>query len=73
MYVFCCSYAHNVTAAGKWLAFVSTNVETANPGACARARARVCVCVFVCVRVLVLRHCATCLPHLSSPVCCMHY
>lgn len=33
MYVFCCSYAHNVTAAGKWLAFVQTNVETANPGA----------------------------------------
>ncbi|KAF5842230.1 GDP dissociation inhibitor [Dunaliella salina] len=33
MYVFCCSYAHNVSAAGKWLAFVSTNVETPNPEA----------------------------------------
>jgi len=31
MYVFCCSYAHNVSASGKWLAFVSTNVETPNP------------------------------------------
>lgn len=33
MYVFCSSYAHNVCANGKWLAFVSTNVETANPEA----------------------------------------
>jgi Rab GDP dissociation inhibitor len=33
MYVFCCSYAHNVSASGKWLAFVSTNVETPNPEA----------------------------------------
>lgn len=33
MYVFCCSYAHNVAAHGKWLAFVSTTVETANPEA----------------------------------------
>ncbi|KAJ9516885.1 hypothetical protein QJQ45_027321 [Haematococcus lacustris] len=33
MYVFCCSYAHNVAANGKWLAFVSTTVETANPEA----------------------------------------
>lgn len=33
MYVFCSSYAHNVCANGKWLAFVSTTVETANPEA----------------------------------------
>lgn len=33
MYVFCCSYAHNVAANGKWLAFVSTTVETDNPEA----------------------------------------
>jgi Rab GDP dissociation inhibitor len=33
MYVFCSSYAHNVCANGKWIAFVSTNVETANPEA----------------------------------------
>ncbi|GBF90185.1 guanosine nucleotide diphosphate dissociation inhibitor [Raphidocelis subcapitata] len=33
MYVFCCSYAHNVAANNKWLAFVSTTVETANPEA----------------------------------------
>mmetsp|Transcript_9564 Transcript_9564/g.16904 ORF Transcript_9564/g.16904 Transcript_9564/m.16904 type:complete len:445 (+) Transcript_9564:56-1390(+) len=33
MYVFCCSYAHNVAASNKWLAFVSTTVETANPEA----------------------------------------
>jgi Rab GDP dissociation inhibitor len=33
MYVFCCSFAHNVAANGKWLAFVSTTVETANPEA----------------------------------------
>lgn len=31
IYVFCCSYAHSVAPMGKWLAFVSTNVETANP------------------------------------------
>jgi len=31
MYVFGCSYAHNVCAKGKYLAFVSTTVETANP------------------------------------------
>lgn len=31
MYVFCCSYAHNVAPTGKWLAFVSTTVESANP------------------------------------------
>lgn len=33
MYVFCCSYAHNVAAANKWVAFVSTTVETSNPEA----------------------------------------
>lgn len=33
MYVFCCSYAHNVASQGKYLAFVSTTVETANPEA----------------------------------------
>lgn len=33
MYVFCCSSAHNVCARDKWLAFVSTTVETANPEA----------------------------------------
>jgi Rab GDP dissociation inhibitor len=33
MYVFCCSYAHNVAANNKWVAFVSTNVETSNPEA----------------------------------------
>lgn len=31
MYVFCCSYAHNVAANNKWLAFVSTTVETSTP------------------------------------------
>ncbi|GMH32671.1 hypothetical protein BSKO_00505 [Bryopsis sp. KO-2023] len=31
IYVFCCSYVHSVAPMGKWLAFVSTNVETANP------------------------------------------
>lgn len=33
MYVFCCSYAHNVAANNKWIAFVSTTVETDNPEA----------------------------------------
>ena len=33
MYVFCSSYAHNVCANGKWIAFVSTTVETSNPEA----------------------------------------
>eukprot|EP00798_Chlamydomonas_sp_ICE-L_P022390 gene22390-29499_t len=33
MYVFCCSYAHNVAPNGKYIAFVSTTVETANPEA----------------------------------------
>lgn len=33
MYVFCSSYAHNVAANGKWIASVSTTVETANPEA----------------------------------------
>mmetsp|Transcript_1940 Transcript_1940/g.3983 ORF Transcript_1940/g.3983 Transcript_1940/m.3983 type:complete len:443 (-) Transcript_1940:329-1657(-) len=31
MYVFCTSYAHNVAAKGKWIASVSTTVETADP------------------------------------------
>mmetsp|Transcript_2905 Transcript_2905/g.10180 ORF Transcript_2905/g.10180 Transcript_2905/m.10180 type:complete len:451 (+) Transcript_2905:171-1523(+) len=31
MYVFACSSQHNVCAKGKYLAFVSTTVETANP------------------------------------------
>lgn len=31
IYVFCCSYEHNVAAKGKWIAFVSTTVETRNP------------------------------------------
>lgn len=33
MYVFCCSYAHNVAANNKWIAFVSTTVETHSPEA----------------------------------------
>ena len=33
MYVFGCSFAHNVCAKGKYLTFVSTAVETANPTA----------------------------------------
>ncbi|CAD7696997.1 unnamed protein product [Ostreobium quekettii] len=33
MYVFCCSYAHCVAPQGKWIAFVSTTVETQNPEA----------------------------------------
>lgn len=32
-YVFCSSYAHNVAPNGKYIAFVSTTVETANPEA----------------------------------------
>eukprot|EP00884_Botryococcus_braunii_P012359 jgi/Botrbrau1/21123/Bobra.0061s0018.1 len=31
IYVFCCSYTHNVVAKGKWIAFVSTTVETNDP------------------------------------------
>mmetsp|Transcript_9395 Transcript_9395/g.24125 ORF Transcript_9395/g.24125 Transcript_9395/m.24125 type:complete len:413 (+) Transcript_9395:256-1494(+) len=31
VYVFCSSYAHNVAANGKYIAFVSTTVETNNP------------------------------------------
>jgi len=31
IYVFCCSYAHNVCARGKYVAFVSTTVETSVP------------------------------------------
>jgi len=33
IYVFCCSAAHCVSPKGKWLAFVSTTVETASPEA----------------------------------------
>ncbi|XP_022762398.1 guanosine nucleotide diphosphate dissociation inhibitor At5g09550-like [Durio zibethinus] len=31
MYLFCCSYAHNVAPKGKYIAFVSTEAETDNP------------------------------------------
>ncbi|KAK9943161.1 hypothetical protein M0R45_008779 [Rubus argutus] len=31
MYLFCCSYAHNVAPKGKFIAFVSTEAETDNP------------------------------------------
>ncbi|KAJ7946780.1 Guanosine nucleotide diphosphate dissociation inhibitor [Quillaja saponaria] len=31
MYLFCCSYAHNVAPKGKYIAFVSTEAETENP------------------------------------------
>ncbi|GAB4825667.1 Rab GDP dissociation inhibitor beta [Ancistrocladus abbreviatus] len=31
MYVFCCSYSHNVAPKGKYIAFVSTEAETENP------------------------------------------
>ncbi|CAL1370426.1 unnamed protein product [Linum trigynum] len=33
MYLFCCSYAHNVAAKGKYIASVSTEAETDNPEA----------------------------------------
>ena len=33
MYVFCCSYSHSVVAKNKWVAFVSTRVETRDPRA----------------------------------------
>lgn len=33
MYVFCCSSTHSVCAKDKWIAFVSTTVESANPEA----------------------------------------
>lgn len=33
MYVFCCSAEHNVAPKGKWIAFVSTTVESSNPEA----------------------------------------
>jgi len=33
VYVFCCSYSHNVAPKDKWIAFVSTTVETNNPQA----------------------------------------
>lgn len=33
IYVFCCSYTHNVAPKDKWVAFVSTTVETADPAA----------------------------------------
>ncbi|KAF9611745.1 hypothetical protein IFM89_034928 [Coptis chinensis] len=31
MYLFCCSYSHNVAAKGKFIAFVSTEAETDHP------------------------------------------
>ncbi|PKI74979.1 hypothetical protein CRG98_004751 [Punica granatum] len=31
MYVFCCSYSHNVAPTGKFIAFVSAEAETDNP------------------------------------------
>ncbi|XP_039019429.1 guanosine nucleotide diphosphate dissociation inhibitor At5g09550-like [Hibiscus syriacus] len=31
MYLFCCSYAHNVAPKGKYIAFVSTEAETEDP------------------------------------------
>lgn len=31
IYVFCCSFTHNVAPKDKWIAFVSTTVETASP------------------------------------------
>lgn len=31
IYVFCCSFSHNVAPRDKWIAFVSTTVETADP------------------------------------------
>lgn len=33
VYVFCCSYSHNVAPRDKWIAFVSTTVETSDPQA----------------------------------------
>lgn len=33
IYIFCCSYTHNVAPKNRWLAFVSTTVETADPAA----------------------------------------
>lgn len=33
IYVFCCSYTHNVAPRDKWIAFVSTTVETSDPQA----------------------------------------
>ncbi|XP_065871083.1 guanosine nucleotide diphosphate dissociation inhibitor At5g09550 [Euphorbia lathyris] len=33
MYVFCCSYSHNVAPKGKYIAFVSTEAETDSPEA----------------------------------------
>ncbi|KAG7032469.1 Guanosine nucleotide diphosphate dissociation inhibitor 2, partial [Cucurbita argyrosperma subsp. argyrosperma] len=33
MYVFCCSYSHNVAPRGKFIAFVTTEAETDNPKA----------------------------------------
>lgn len=31
VYVFCCSHSHSVVGKNKWVAFVSTRVETAHP------------------------------------------
>ena len=33
VYVFCCSYTHNVAPRDKWIAFVSTTVESSSPEA----------------------------------------
>ncbi|XP_071705530.1 guanosine nucleotide diphosphate dissociation inhibitor At5g09550-like [Rutidosis leptorrhynchoides] len=33
MYLFCCSYSHNVAPKGKYIAFVTTEAETDNPEA----------------------------------------
>ncbi|GAA0139442.1 G-protein modulator [Lithospermum erythrorhizon] len=33
MYLFCCSYSHNVAPQGKYIAFVTTEAETDNPEA----------------------------------------
>ncbi|KDD75407.1 Rab GDP dissociation inhibitor [Helicosporidium sp. ATCC 50920] len=33
IYIFCCSYTHSVAPKNRWLAFVSTTVETADPKA----------------------------------------
>ncbi|KAK3009060.1 hypothetical protein RJ639_014380 [Escallonia herrerae] len=32
MYLFCCSYSHNVAPKGKYIAFVTTEAESDNPG-----------------------------------------
>lgn len=54
MYVFCCSYEHNVAPKGRWIAFVSTTVETNNP------EAYVCCCLSTMISVYRRRHRTTC-------------